>query len=547
MDLIIYHTEYQVQICTQHQYAIRDLARHLRDDHTSITLAQRKEILAHHQHDICVEPTRFEPPAHPVPPVSGLQPPRLVLQCQDLYCHRRLVSEVQMAQHCNQQHGWRKSSSNPVYWTKTLAQTFFAGALTKYFAVQGTTVLPTLTIPSGESSSAETGFHLRQREQPPFLSRLTPLQQQQAQQLLQEREQANQQYSAKLDIAVREITKQDRTGWYTRTGWPQHFANRNLVQIAYRSRLPDKHETVLLTLVQAFDLLWRTAVNGLQSIDLETRRWLRSPKATDPDRRPLARLQTDAALERYSDYFRRLLCYSIRVWQATAEVPDPSETMPNSSAPVVVLTAPDDELGEDSEDEPESDTSHSAEYYVGSVTSQRQRPGPSTVAGLVISEAPTADAQQLFPWQPGQKILLQRLYDAATDSDETDAERADLLLQFFRNVIFFKIGQNQFSSSLVHFAAVLGINPDTRRLRPATDYSSILAGMVYCIRIFAVEILFPHEQRQSEAQYAECREYFLQQRLQYLIDGTYTPTSVLLSLLAYSKSITLATSNAGTV
>ena len=184
---------------------------------------------------------------------------------------------------------------------------------------------------------------------------------------------------------------------------------------------------------------------------------------------------------------------------------------------------------------------------VGHTTTARSCRSQNTRVALASFNLITADAQQLFPWQPGQQILLQRLYDSATDPCDTDEDRVDLLLQFFKNLIFFKIGQNQYQSSLIHFVAVLGINSDTRRLRPATDFSYILAGVVYGIRILAAEALFPRSARDSDAQYEECREGFLQQRLQYLVDGTYTPTSVLLSLLAYSKSITLAYQNTGTV
>ena len=55
-----------------------------------------------------------------------------------------------------------------------------------------------------------------------------------------------------------------------------------------------------------------------------------------------------------------------------------------------------------------------------------------------------------------------------------------------------------FKSAILHFLAVLGINEETRRLREANDFSYMLAGMVYCIRVIAAEIILPSEEREDQ-------------------------------------------------
>jgi hypothetical protein len=50
---------------------------------------------------------------------------------------------------------------------------------------------------------------------------------------------------------------------------------------------------------------------------------------------------------------------------------------------------------------------------------------------------------------------------------------------------------------ILHFLAILRINEETRRLREANDFSYILAGMVYCIRVIATEIILPLEERED--------------------------------------------------
>ena len=55
-----------------------------------------------------------------------------------------------------------------------------------------------------------------------------------------------------------------------------------------------------------------------------------------------------------------------------------------------------------------------------------------------------------------------------------------------------------FKSAILHFLAVLGINEETRRLREANDFSYMLASIAYCIRVIAVEIILPSEEREDQ-------------------------------------------------
>jgi hypothetical protein len=100
-----------------------------------------------------------------------------------------------------------------------------------------------------------------------------------------------------------------------------------------------------------------------------------------------------------------------------------------------------------------------------------------------------------------------------------------------------------FSSRLLHYLAVLGIDTETRRLRTAKNYSYILAGIVYCIRVLFTEALLPAAQREEQTD--DNRNRFLKMRRQYLADRSYSLISKMLSLLAYSKYIRLNAGNSG--
>ena len=104
-------------------------------------------------------------------------------------------------------------------------------------------------------------------------------------------------------------------------------------------------------------------------------------------------------------------------------------------------------------------------------------------------------------------------------------------------------GSDKFSSGLVQYLAVLGIDTQTNRLRTAKNFSYMLASVVYCVRVLAAEKILPAAERNNQTE-EDC-ERFLEMRKQYLADGLYSLISIMLSLLAYSKHAALNESNAG--
>ena len=81
------------------------------------------------------------------------------------------------------------------------------------------------------------------------------------------------------------------------------------------------------------------------------------------------------------------------------------------------------------------------------------------------------------------------------------------------------------------------------RLRLAPQYSYMLAGVVYYTRVLAIEALLPSTRRQSQG--VEDRERFLRTRREFLADGSYSPMSEMLSLLAYGKHIAMNSGSSG--
>jgi hypothetical protein len=67
----------------------------------------------------------------------------------------------------------------------------------------------------------------------------------------------------------------------------------------------------------------------------------------------------------------------------------------------------------------------------------------------------------------------------------------------------------------------------------------MLSSLIYCVRVLIVELSLLS--RRWIAQGAAETRSFLEQRAHCLVDGSYSPMSVMLSLLAYAKFISLRT------
>ncbi|XP_014550066.1 hypothetical protein COCVIDRAFT_116590, partial [Bipolaris victoriae FI3] len=96
-----------------------------------------------------------------------------------------------------------------------------------------------------------------------------------------------------------------------------------------------------------------------------------------------------------------------------------------------------------------------------------------------------------------------------------------------------------FASPIVHFLTTLSIYLETSRLRTATEFLPILSSLVYCVRALAIEFFLLADKRAEQG--AAKTSSFLKQRARYLVDGSYSPISTILSLLAYAKFIALRT------
>jgi superfamily II DNA helicase RecQ len=436
-------------------------------------------------------------------PFASLGKPFKAYICDEPECEKITAGRDGVRIHCSEAHRWKSTKAEREHWHQVWVQTFFSAAgLQRYFIVD-----------YQESEVEEENAESSERT-------VTVQNSQEISTVLHEWDQALQRQEQARQKADAELAKTDRTGWFTRTRWPQHLANSNLRHLSQATRLPDQDEIVLQRAVELVDQLIERSVSGLATLDDETRRWLRSAKLQEPDTRPLSRLQNPESQAVYAGYMRRFVCYSMRVYKNLEEHGEI-----------------EDESASEVEGESGSGSRSGSEYTNESGDDNDYNDNRATTNIF-------RDARRLFPWQDNLKEKIRNIWEVVEGANEDEAQM-EVMLEFFRESIFRRVRGKIFDSALMHFLAVLGINEEANRLREGNDFSYILAGVVYCTRVLAVEILLPSAERDQQTDEDEKR--FREQRDAYLADGSYSVMSKMISLLAYGKHIALNHGNAGAV
>jgi superfamily II DNA helicase RecQ len=593
-DFIIFNEDYKIFICLEHGYALTKPASHLYEEHKSLSKQQRKRLVELHQHQEAVSWTAVRTPPPHSPPIYGLKTPITAFLCVAERCGGVSSHPKGIEIHARKEHQWRKTEQQPTLWSRIWAQTWFTAAgRVKYFCVR----MPRdARIPDSTSGSSSVRS-ARQLLTAPSHTHNTPqdvlLPSQRAEDEVAELNAKAIAMDAAHDLEMEkleaEMLKQDHTGWWSRTLWQQHFRDRNLKWLAYMSRLPDRDEPLLTEIVEIFDIFAAEAVDGVRTLDQETRRWLRSEQQFEITQRPFARLQNADSEERFLGYMRRFVCYTLRVWFYTEindnnentqhDTPanisssdisanistDVSNSVPNriltgftATTNTDILTPPDnnqtpcnnDAHDFEFDDTPESDGD---DENGSDDESNDEEETVTTAATTPVASEPyqevdeTKDARELFPWTPAQRRCTKQLYDAMCDQTQLQQVKIQAMKTFFTQFIFHRVGGDKFRSGLIHFTAVLGIDEENRRLKEPLNFSYILAGLTWDMRVLGAELLLPSSKRERQLKESGWGDRFLQWRREYLSDGGGTPMSELINLLAYGKYVALNSSNAATI
>ena len=82
---------------------------------------------------------------------------------------------------------------------------------------------------------------------------------------------------------------------------------------------------------------------------------------------------------------------------------------------------------------------------------------------------------------------------------------------------------------------VLGFDPRRRAWKAAADYTTQLAGLLWCARALLLEAAFEGQPDDVEAVEVEAVEHFRAAHRMWLADGSHTPVSTIVRWMAYGK------------
>lgn len=374
-----YLEDYELIICREHGYALRNMNRHLLDYHT-YPRDVRKAIIQRFNGLPCRLPEHARLPKAFGSPVDTIAAPRRGFACEEEECNFISTCRTRIAQHCNR-HGWKSMPGEREHWADVWVQSFcLTPGKQRWFIV---------TVDSDPAAKVATSLPEDVQAQKEAISR-------DAGELRAERK-------LQLEVLDAEIAKTDQTGWWKRTDWVTHLGESNLRHLAHAARLPGKDEPALQKVADAVDQMVEDCVKGLASLPQEIRRWLKSAKMEEVDQRPMGRLQNQDSQDRYVNYWKRLICYSLRVAQ--------SETEENQ-------TEYHEEEDQDSADD-------------------------DGATQTIVRRDKMKDARRLYPWRDGQKERARRiLHSAETGSGSVVCA----ILDFSQSFIFHKVYHKPFES-----------------------------------------------------------------------------------------------------
>ncbi|CEJ83200.1 hypothetical protein VHEMI03220 [[Torrubiella] hemipterigena] len=356
------------------------------------------------------------------------------------------------------------------------------------------------------------------------------------------------------------------TNWMRRTRWHQTFLEADRPALVALSILPNPYqqqrplrvqlssgvmlestardEQRLHTMMGAVDRLMDRAGETIRNTDVAVRRWLRGRFPDRPYKAPFELVISTHAETQYRRLLKRCICIWVRLWHMPPTVArlvaGRTVTMEQRYAlqalwcdvdwEVSVLDEDGIVLDED-ESDTESDTASDTEFESGD-------DNDSICGNDSSSESSTFSTSSTLPTDSQSNGYTDHGSKSSTLPDNPD-HQLDALLSFCLYMVKEEFHDGQANSTMIgFFSAICGLSlPDGKEyLRPA-QFTTHIAGLIYCIRLIAIEATLPLREHKSihlAARPSVGQLQLLQtMRQPYLCDGTMSSMGELLSLLAF--------------
>lgn len=123
----------------------------------------------------------------------------------------------------------------------------------------------------------------------------------------------------------------------------------------------------------------------------------------------------------------------------------------------------------------------------------------------------------------------------AGEAEDTQVQKMSTLMMSM--IIQSLKGCDRFNSPIIHFVAVLGIIEDENRLRRGDEYSYMLTGFMYYVRVLFVEYILLVAMMGEQS--TKDIDRFLKLWKEYLVVRSYSLCSFLIKILGYGKTMSM--------
>ncbi|CEJ92613.1 hypothetical protein VHEMI08252 [[Torrubiella] hemipterigena] len=357
------------------------------------------------------------------------------------------------------------------------------------------------------------------------------------------------------------------TNWMRRTRWHQTFLEADRPALVALSMLPSlyqqqqrplrvqlsngailespaRDEQRLRTMMCAVDRLIDRAGETIRNTDVAVRRWLRGRFPDRPYKAPFKLVTSTHAETQYRRLLKRCICVWVRLWHMPPAVARLVAGRPVIMEQRYVLQAlwcdvdwdasvlDEDRMALDDDDsDAASDRESDTEFESGDEND-------SICSSDSLSESSTFSTSSTLPTNSQNSGYPDHINKTTTLPEDPD-NQLDALLSFCLYMVKEEVHDGQANSTMIgFFSAICGLSlPDGKEyLRPA-QFTTHLAGLIYCIRLVVIEATLPL--REHKSIHLAARPSFGQLQLlqtirqPYLCDGTMSSMGELLSLLAF--------------
>lgn len=490
--LVALNMEFGVLICIQCKFAVTPSAavRHLRDRHkTDIKLRRQveeyiQEFPFTYDHIAVTLPHDKSAPQPIIPVVSGVQ-------CQE--CPFKSQSREMVKKHGNKTHNKRRVADEDLFHVVKL-QSWFSEKKAQYWVVDEakgqeqerqarrgrTRDIGEETVNSDHSSDNSDSSESDQDDVDD--------------QIVQDIEKWKSEAQERRLRLLKEVPVVEMDSWLQYTKWNEVLSQskHNLVKTFHYTRVPDPDEPQLERLLRAWSRILERCLNTLEATDhKDALKWWASPKNEAADQRPFELPQNAKSVDKYSGIFACFICYMIRTAPLESFTDETGKLDPNVRSN---LTA-------------------------------------TTETGVRFTNA---------QWKCIQRIRSELDNEVADDDTEDQPLTSTLMCLCMLTVMQDTSRIGLYHSPMMHYLAVRGIDEQSQSLRSAFFYTPILAGMLWINRLIMLEVAVPCEpwpelKLDSKADVDSVPDRIHQLRELHLCEGSFSPTSSILTQLAMGK------------